>query len=402
MDSAPDEFDPFEGYEEADLRANPNLKWHRYSSDVLPAWIADMDAPLCPAVRSAIDAALDGAGVAGSLAYPSDELVAEVGAAFCRRSAERHGWTPAPEGVRLVTDMVGAYTAVLDRLTAPGDGVVLQTPVYPPFLAQAEAMGRRVISQPGDVSSGEWRWSIEQVEAGIDERTKVFVLVNPHNPTGRMFRRDELEAVADLAERHDLVVVSDEIHAELVLGDAEHVPFASLGPETAPRTITLTSASKAFNLAGMRCGIAHYGSERLLDAGTRLPHPSTGEVSSLAMLAVLGAWRGGDEWLDAVRRSLEHRREMVRSFVEEHLPEVRYLPGEATFLAWLDCRDAGLGDDPAAFFESNALVALGSGLAYGPGGAGFARLNFATSTAILSEILERMVTALDLRRAAGR
>jgi cysteine-S-conjugate beta-lyase len=221
---------------------------------------------------------------------------------------------------------------------------------------------------------------------------RVLLLVNPHNPTGRVFDRAELTAIAEVAERHDLVVISDEIHADLAYEPHRHVPFASLGPEAAARTVTITSATKAFNLAGLRCSVAHVGDHRVREALAAQPPLLFGEVSSLGVLATLAAWREGDDWLTEARATLERNRALVAAGLP---PGVRHHPPEAGYLAWLDCPD--LGPDPAEFFLTEARVLLSPGPDFGPGGEGFARLNFATSGPLLEEILRRLNDAVEVR-----
>ena len=258
--------------------------------------------------------------------------------------------------------------------------------------------GRRV----GELVEGEWRYDPAWLEALISERTRVLVLVNPHNPLGRVFRTDELTALAEVAVRRNLLVVSDELHADLAVPDHRHVPMASLAHDVAARTITLTSAVKSHNLAGFRCGVAHFGTAELAAVFDGQDRATFWEVSTLGIVATIAAWRDGDAWLDEVQHGLALRRAELASFLADHLPEVGYVEGDATYLAWLDCAALDLGEDPAVFFEHSALVALSRGADYGAGWERFVRLNFATSGPILSEMLERIVTAIDLRGAAGR
>ena len=386
--------DPFEDVTLERLRRRGGTKWSSYDDDVVPAWVADSAAPLCPAVRAALDAVLD----AGDLGYPARDLPDRVAAAFADRMASRFGWSVDPERVRVVTDVVQAFSWLIDQHTEIGDGVVLQTPVYPPFIEVVESLGRRVVHHQLAVDDdARWRFDPSTLDASIDDTTKVVVLVNPQNPTGRCFDEDELRALGDVAVARDLVVISDEIHAELTHDGHRHLPFASVDPTYAERTVTITSASKAFNLAGLRCAVVHFGSAALLDRFDQIPVHQLGEVSTFGMVGAITAWCDGGPWLDDLRRALTARRDRVGAFLAEHLPEVRWSPPEATYLAWLDMSAFGLGDDPAAFFETHARVALAHGPDFGPPGRGFIRLNFATSMPVLDEILERMVTALDLR-----
>jgi cystathionine beta-lyase len=219
----------------------------------------------------------------------------------------------------------------------------------------------------------------------------VLFLVNPHNPTGHVLRRDELEPLAELALRRDLLVISDEVHADLAYAPHRHIPFASLGEEVAARTVTLTSGSKAFNLSGIRCAVAHVGPRHVRDALDARRGLMFGQVGVLAVEALKAAWTEGDAWLDQVRAVLESNRRRLA----ERLPAgIRYRMPEATFLAWLDCRPLGLGADPTGFFRDEAKVLFFSGSSFGPVGEGFVRLNFATSPRVLDQMLDRVEAAL--------
>jgi cystathionine beta-lyase len=220
------------------------------------------------------------------------------------------------------------------------------------------------------------------------------LLVNPHNPTGRAFTRDELAGIAEVVVEHDLLVIVDEVHADLVHAPNRHIPFASLGAEVAERTVTITSATKAFNLAGVRCAIGHFGSPTVRAALDAQPKHLLGAVSVLGVEATLAAWTDGDDWLAAVRAHLVSNRDLLAGLLASCLPGVRFSPPDATYLAWLDCRELGLPGDPAEFFRTRAGVELSPGPRCGPGGVGHARLNFATSSDILTDIVDRMAGAV--------
>lgn len=373
------------------LRARPGVKWQRYGPDVLPAWVADMDFPAPGVVREALRAVVEG----GDLGYPAWHDGTPLRAAFAERMAALHGWEVDPARVRELTDVIQGLQLSLQLASVPGDPVAIHTPAYPPFLASITQMGRRLVPLPMEDTPEGWRCDPERAEAAVAAAgCRILVLVNPHNPTGRVLGRAELEALAGIVERHDLLVVTDEIHAELALPPARHVPFASLGPELARRTITLTSATKAFNLAGIRCAVAHVGPDDVLAARDDAPSNLYGQPSTLSVVATLAAWRDGGPWAEEVRAYLGENRELLVARLADALPAVRLHPPEGTYLAWLDLRAFGLGDDPAARLLETARVALGHGPEFGPGGAGFARCNFATSKAVLGEILDRLVAGL--------
>ncbi|MGW1889739.1 MalY/PatB family protein [Streptomyces sp. NPDC002004] len=375
-------------FDDLDVRAlaqRTGAKWSRAEPDVLPAWIAEMDFPPAPAVREALLRCVE-----NDLGYPSWDGKSGTNPlrpAFAERMRERYGWILDPAHVREFTDINQGLQAVLRVATRPGDGIALHTPAYPPFLETVASMERRLHPMPYARANGSWAFDAERLDRELAEAgCRVLLLVNPHNPTGRALRREELEAVADLALRHRLLVVSDEIHADLVHAPHRHTPFASLSPEVASRTVTLTSATKAFNVPGVRCAVAHVGAAEVRDALSRPPHLH-GEHNTFGVAATLAAWRDGDAWLSQLRQVLARNAALVR----EELPEgIGYQVPEATFLAWLDCRGLGLGTDPHSFFLDKARVLLNDGRAFGPGGDGFVRLNFGTSPTILREILRRM------------
>jgi cystathionine beta-lyase len=400
--SAPFELPDLERLDLARLRRRRGEKWRLYPPDVLPAWVAEMDFPLAAPIRRAVEEAL----AADDLGYPVNPRPQDLPSVFAARMAERFGWRIDPQRVEVLTDVVQGIYVALDRFAAPGQGVVVQTPVYPPFLHAVRDTGRRLVENPLVEGPGRYEMDLDGLRAAIDPETRVLLLCHPQNPTGRVFERGELEPLAELALRHDWVVVSDEIHADLVYPGSEgreagarHVPFASLAPEVEARTITLTSATKAFNIPGLRCALAHFGSAELLHRFRSLPRHVRGGIGSLGLAATAAAWSEAQPWLDHVLRTLAGHRAFVADFVGAALPGVRHHPPEASYLAWLDCRSLGLGPSPQRFFLEHARVALSPGEAFGRPGEGFVRLNFATSRALLGEILERMAKALRERTA---
>ncbi|GAA2229358.1 MalY/PatB family protein [Streptomyces nogalater] len=379
-------------FDDLDVRAlsrRPGAKWSRAQPGVLPAWIAEMDFPPAPAVREALLRCVE-----DDLGYPSWDGRAEenpLRTAFAERMRARHGWQPDPAHVREFTDINQGLQAVLNVATRPGDGVVVHTPTYPPFLETIASMGRRTHAVPYTPDGDGWTFDADRLDRELREGTsRVLLLVNPHNPTGRVLDPEELRALARLALRHDLLVVADEVHADLVHEPHRHIPFASLGDEVAARTVTLTSATKTFNVPGVRCAVAHVGAAGVREALARPTH-LYGEPNTFGVAATLAAWEQGEAWLAELRQVLARNAALVRG----GLPAgVGYRMPQATFLAWLDCREPGLEPDPFTFFRDKARVLLNDGRAFGPGGEGFVRLNFATSRSILEDILRRIRESL--------
>jgi len=380
----------FEAIDERSLRRRRGAKWSRYPADVLPAWVADMDFDVAPPIADALRTAI----ADGDLGYPPDDHSSTLPSVFAARANERWGWAPDPSLIHLIADVVRGLEHVVDRLSAPGAPVVVTTPIYPPFLKVVRILGRSLTEVPLHPDGA---LDLDALAACFARhRPPLMLLCSPHNPTGHVPSRTELAGLAALAAEHDVIVVADEIHADLVYPGREHVPLAMLDGDGS-HTVTLTSASKAFNVAGLRCALAISGSNALAD---RL-HGPPGEglrdpLGALGIVASLAAWSpDGDAWLAACLQVLERNRDTVGSWAARL--GIGHRPPEATYLAWLDFAPLGLGPNPSKWLLENAHVALSPGLDYGEPGSGFARLNFATSPAILNEILGRITTALAAR-----
>ncbi|MGW4843884.1 MalY/PatB family protein [Nocardia brasiliensis] len=372
-----------------DLRRRAGVKWARAGAGVLPGWIADMDFPVPDAVRAVLQRA-----AAGDLGYPAWDEQPELNPlphAFATRMRDRYDFAIDPAQVHVFTELIQVVQIVLQLTTRPGDAVAVHTPTYPPFLETLRVMGRRLVPIPMIETADGWSFDAERMAADVRESDcRALIMVNPNNPTGHVFDRAELTAIAEIACRHDLVVIADEIHAELTHDPYRHLPIGSLGPEIAARTVTLNSASKAFNLAGLRCCVAHVGDRRVREALAAQPPKLYGQVSALSVLATQAAWQQGDEWSARTRAVLTANRDLVAASLP---PQLRFRPPRASYLAWIDCRALELDQDPAAFFLAEGKVMLLSGPDFGPGGTGFARLNFATYPPVLIELLDRMRAA---------
>ncbi|MER5209762.1 aminotransferase class I/II-fold pyridoxal phosphate-dependent enzyme [Streptomyces sp. NPDC002838] len=370
------------------LRRRTSMKWRTYPEDVLPLWVAEMDVPLAePVVRAVTDAL-----ALGDTGYPAGTAYAEALAAFADKRWGWHGL--AVERTAIVPDVMLGVVEMLKLVTGPGDPVVVNPPVYPPFFQFVGNMDRQVVEAPLGAAGRIDLAVLEEAFAGAvaDGRRAAYLLCSPHNPTGTVHTAAELTAVAALAEQYGVRVVADEIHAPLVLGGAEFVPYLSVpGGESG---LSLMSASKAWNLAGLKAALAVAGPAAAADLA-RLPEEVGHGPSHVGIIAHTAALRDGTAWLDALLTGLDDNRRLLAELLAEHLPAIAYRPGEATYLAWLDCRALGLGDDPADAFLHRGRVALNSGLPFGTGGAGHVRLNLATSPEIVEEAVRRMAAALD-------
>ncbi|MEE2981759.1 MAG: PatB family C-S lyase [Pseudomonadota bacterium] len=378
---------------ESKLRRRTGEKWKHYPADVLPAWVADMDFEIAPPIRAALDERL--ANV--DLGYPMLERRSGLHEMFAERIASRFGWQIDPVVVEVLNDVVQGIYMCLQTLSAEGEGAVIQTPIYPPFLRAVDLTRRRGILCPLEAGKSRFEIDFDRLESALDSSTRLILLCNPHNPTGRAFDREELERLAAIACRHDLVIVADEIHADLVLDDRPHIPIATLDAEVAQRTVTLMSASKAFNIAGLCLAFAVIENDALRRRFKAMPPHTRGGLNTLSMAAVRAAWTQSQPWLDEALNYLRDNRDHFADYCRAQWPDIVHFPPEATYLAWLDMRALTLKPSPYEFFLEKARVALSDGRRFGEAGTGFVRLNFATSQALLDEILERMNEALKAR-----
>jgi cystathionine beta-lyase len=374
------------------LRARRTNKWHKFADDVLPAWVADMDFGVAPAIAEAL-ARLNRDQEYG---YAAREGV--LAAAFARRMESRFGWTVDPADTHPVGDLVQASFSSVMAFSDPGDAVVLQLPSYPPFMAAIHDTGRRLIANHMRDNGTRWVLDLAAYEAAPDAKARVLIFCHPQNPTGRAFTRAELEEVAAFAIRHDLIVVSDEIHADIVYPGNRHIPLASLSPEIAARTITITSATKSFNIPALRCAVMHFGTPSLKERFfSRIPARLLGSPGVTGVDATIAAWDEGQPWLDEILAQLKANRDWLAQTIGTELPGVTMRPPEATYLAWLDCSALALPGPAGQFFLDKARVGLNFGETFGAKYSHFARLNFATPAPILREIVGRMAAAIRRR-----
>ncbi len=362
------------------LRARRTMKWSRYPSDVLPAWVAEMDYPLAPAVHGAVRDALQ----RDDLGYPEPHGLAEAFGGWAQRE---QGWAPDPALAVPVADVMAGLEAALRVLTAPGDGVVLATPAYPPFFALLDDLGRRAMPWPLADTDGGWQLDLDGLDAALAGGARSVLMCSPHNPVGRVWSADELRAVARIAERHGVPVVSDEVHAPLLSTGARFTPFATVSENA----VTVTSISKGWNVPGLKCALL-VAQPATAHVAAAVPERERLRPSVPGVAASIAAWTDDDGWLDAVRSYLDRTRAELAEWARDHAG-VRNHPGQAGYLAWLDLRATGLGDDPAAVLLERGRVALNPGHTFTrppEDGHGCVRLNHGTSLALLREVFERI------------
>ena len=347
----------------------------------------DLAEPIKAAVRSAI-----GIGDAG---YAHQGALGEAFATFAR---DRLGWSPDPDRVFAIPDVMTGIAEMIMALTPAGSGIVINPPVYAPFFFRIGFTGRHVVEAPlATRDDGRHDLDLAVLDRALaDPDVSAYLLCSPHNPLGRVWSAEQLTAVADLCCQHGKLLLVDEIHAPLVLPGAKYVPFLSLDHAAAERTITFGSASKGWNIPGLKCGVAVAGSAGL--AGPLTERWEALLAGHLGVLASVAAFTESLSWLDAVLAQLDENRGYLSRLLGEELPGVRYVPPEASFLAWLDCGRLGLGDDPAAAFLARGRVALSPGPDFGTQGTGFARLNMGTSPVLMQEAVRRMAAAAAPRR----
>ncbi|MFD0548525.1 MalY/PatB family protein [Streptomyces rectiviolaceus] len=376
----------------ARLRKRRSAKWRTFPDDVLPLPVAEMDFPLAEPVAKVLREAIDRSDT--GYAAPTRDL-ADAVANYARRAWD---WSIDTDGIRTVADVGIGMVEVLRRVVAAGDRVVISPPVYEPFSWWIREVGAHVVEAPladapsSDASEG-WRLDLDALESEFSEGAAAYLLCNPHNPMGLVHRREELTALAELADRYGVHVLADEIHAPLVLPGAEFVPFLSVSQEARRWGFSFLSASKGWNLAGLKAATvitADPAPKRYVD---RLSPHSLYRTGHLGVLATVAAFNDGDPWLADVVDTLDHNRRHLDALLTELLPAVRYRHPDAGFLAWLDFRALGWGDDPSAHILDTARVALNAGHRYGTSGIGWARLNFGCSPQTLTEALTRIAAA---------
>ena len=386
------------------LRLRTSMKWRAHPPDVLPLWVAEMDVKLAPTVAEALRRAIDN----GDTGYPCGTALAEAVSEFASQRWQWHDLEVSRTAI--VPDVMLGVVETLRLVTDRGDAVIVNPPVYAPFYAFVAHDGRRIVEAP---LNGEGRIDLDALgeaftRASARSGKVAYLLCNPHNPTGSVHTVDELTAVAELARRFGVRVVSDEIHAPVILSGSRFTPYLTVpGTENA---FAVTSASKAWSLSGLKAALAVAGPEAAADL-RRMPEEVSHGPSHLGVIAHAEAFRTGGDWLDTLLAGLDQNRTLLCDLVAEHLPGVKYLWPQGTYLAWLDCRQLGFTEEasnglavvadlsgPARWFLDHARVALSSGHVFGTGGAGHVRLNFATSHAVLVEAMSRMGRALATRR----
>ena len=369
----------------SELRERTSEKWREYPADVLPLFVAETDFPLAPTVQAALQRAIE-TGDTGYIA--SRGPLAETYAAFAKR---RFDWEVDPARLRSTADVSMGIVEILRRVVQPGERVIVTPPVYPPFYDLVEEAGAEVERVPLRDTGTAWELDLDGIRSAFEDGARAILLCNPHNPTGTVHDRDALAALADLADEFDAAVVSDEIHALLAQPGTGFTPFLSVSPVAQRVGYAVVSASKAFNLAGLKCALMVTADDATTAVLRSLPIEVVWRTGQLGLLAAVAAFgEESDEWLDGLVRTLDRNRVLLEDLLARLLPGARYRIPDAGYLAWIDVSRLGLGDSPARRILKDAKVALNAGSTFGEEGEGFVRLNFGTNPEILTEAVERI------------
>ncbi|MFZ2228060.1 MAG: aminotransferase class I/II-fold pyridoxal phosphate-dependent enzyme [Candidatus Nanopelagicaceae bacterium] len=371
-----------------ELRTHRSEKWREYPVDVLPLPVAEMDFPVATPIR----ALLSDMVAHSDLGYLGP--VPELPNSFAKFAQSRWNWKVDVEQIHLATDVGVGVVEVLRLFTMPGDTVVVNSPVYHNFFTWINETHLEKVDVPFIEQESGWFIDFTALEEAYKKGAKVHLLCNPHNPLGRVFSKEELSRISKLAHEYSVVVISDEIHAPLTYSESTFFPFLSLGPEAESVGIAVTAASKAWNIAGLKCAFVISQSEAMDSVLQRLPKALHYRASLLGAFASAVAYEEGEEWLDAVISTLDSNRHYLAELLAAKIPQIKYRIPQNSYLAWLDMSDLNLGANPSIVLLNQGKVALNSGGSFGPHTSQFVRLNFATSHSLLDEAVNRMVVAI--------
>jgi cysteine-S-conjugate beta-lyase len=370
-------------------RQTDSIKWNFYDPDVLPLWVADMDFPAPPPIIAALKERVEH-GIFGYAAFDCD-----LYAAIIERLDRLYGWQVQEDEILLFPGVMNSMHLSALAVTQPDEAVLVQTPVYP-YIYKAPMTTRRM-RQTMELTreqDGSYRIDFDAFEAAITPETRLFILCNPHNPVGRVFQRAELERMAEICLRHNILICSDEIHCDLLFEGQNHIPIASLAPEIAANTMTMMAPSKTFNLAGLQCSFTVIQNPELRKMMRAARMGLTGGANLLGQLAARTAYQQGQDWLDELLVYLQGNRDLLRKTIQDDFPMLAMSPMEGTYLAWIDCRRSGIEGSPYEFFLKEARIAFSDGALFGPGGEGYVRFNFACPRTVAIQALEQMHDAM--------
>lgn len=374
------------------LREIGSLKWTMFPGKI-GAFVAEMDFGCAPAIAKALHESVDD-GLFGYLPPAVSEAMSEACAAWQK---SRYGWDVPAARVHPLPDVIKGLEVAIEQFSAPGSKIVLPTPAYMPFLSVPPTLGREIIQVPMLVRDGRYEFDLDGLDRAFHDGGGLLILCNPYNPLGRVFSREELLAVSDVVERNGARVFSDEIHAPLVYPGGQHVPYASVSEVAASHTITSTSASKAWNLPGLKCAQIIISNDADAEVWERIGFMASHGASNPGVIANTAAYSAGGDWLAGTVDYLDGNRRLLGDLLAEHLPEIGYTAPEGTYIAWLDARALELEVPPADFFRERAGVAMTDGSSCGEAGMGFMRFIFATPRPIIEQAVRQMADAVKRR-----
>ena len=373
-------------------RGSNAIKWDLFGEETLPLWVADMDFASPKEVISEVQARLEHP----IFGYQSKDM--ELLDVIVDWMFKQHGWKITPEDILLVPGVVVGFNWAVRSFTEIKDSFIFQTPVYFPFFNISQNNNVQQVTVPLKNTDNGYEIDFDEFEGKIREDTRIFILCNPHNPVGRVYRKDELERLGEICLANDILICSDEIHCDLVYPGHTHLPIASLSKELAMNTITLMAPSKTFNMPGLHFSFAVVQNENLRSKMTKARNGIIGEPNILAQSAAKAAYKYGGEWLGALLKYLDQNRQLVVEFTKANIPEVRVHSPEGTYLAWLDCSALNLKEGPYKFILENAKVALNDGKTFGGNSSGFVRLNFGCPKSVLIKALNQMAISIQHTR----
>ncbi len=376
-----------------ELRTHKSEKWRAFPSDVLPLPVAEMDFPVAQPIRDALKEMVD----KSDLGYLG--LIPEMGTAFAGFAERRFGWRPDPSQIRIAADVGVGIVETLRVITTPGDQIMINSPVYPNFYTWANETHLTIVDVPlsrgsEEINGSIWHLDWDGIEKAYQSGLKVHLICNPHNPLGRVYTREELLRLVDLAKKNNVIIISDEIHAPLTFSEQAFTPFMTLGDEARSLGITVTAASKGWNIAGLKCAVILTQDAAMHERLNAIAPATHYRASLLGAFATVSAFEKGEPWLDKLMVQLDHNRKLVLRLVEEKLPKARTHMPHCSYLAWIDFSAYELGDDPAGYLVENARVAFVPGVRFGQAFSGYIRFNFATSPEIIEEAINRVAKAL--------
>lgn len=388
--------DYFDGLSEMELRRAGSRKWSTHP-EAIGAFIAEMDFGTAPQIQEALQKPV----ASGGLGYVPVAAVEEMTQACSDWLESVYGWNVPASSIRPISDVLAGIVLAITHYSAPGSAIVLPTPAHMPFLKIPASVNRRVIQVPMTYDGDDWKLDLKGIDAAFAAGGGLLIFCNPHNPIGKVYSRAEMVEVAAIVEKHGARVCADEIHAPLVFSSSRHIPYASVSAAAARHTVTLTSATKAWNMSGLKCAQIIFSNSVDQETWSTVNFMAEHGVGHLGVLASTAAYREGKPWLTEVTTYLDRNRRHLAALLAEHLPEVRYSAPEGTYLAWLDCRELNLGNHPAEFFLDKAGVACSDGAAFGDNGAGHLRFNLAMPTPILERAVRQMGQAFRKANTSG-